>query len=227
MRNFRRTIALAFFAAVLVQPVQAQTAPSASEVAAYTGLFTAAHEGDLAMTLATINDGSDLGLVDSNGRTALHVAAFASHEDIVRLLADRGANLNALDHQAYDIITIAAVADDIEMMDLAISLGTDPKNITSPYDGTALIAAAHLGHAEIVEHLVKAGAPLDHINNLGWTAMIEVVVLGDGGINHVNSLRALLAGGANRDIADRQGTTPLQHAQARGYAEMVRLLQAK
>ncbi|MEP2029245.1 MAG: hypothetical protein ABJI96_11135, partial [Paracoccaceae bacterium] len=48
------------------------------------------------------------------------------------------------------VFTIAAVADDPELMSLAITLGNDPSLTTSPYDGTALIAAAHLGHVEVV-----------------------------------------------------------------------------
>ena len=97
--------------------------------------------------------------------------------------------------------------------------------MTSRYDGTALIAAAHLGHAEIVKILIEAGAPLDHVNNLGWTALIESIVLGDGGPRHTETLRALVEAGADLKIPDRQGQTPLSLAQARGYAEMVDILQ--
>src|SRR5262249_57751525 len=91
------------------------------------------------------------------------------------------ANPNALENDRYDIVTIAAVADDVPTLKVALELGCRAKNITSRYDGTALIAAAHLGHAEVVRTLIAAGAPLDHVNNLGWTAVIESIVLGDGG----------------------------------------------
>ena len=101
--------------------------------------------------------------------------------------------MNALENQAYDIVTIAAVANDLEVLDTALSNGASPSNITSPYDGTALIAAAHLGHHEVVKRLIDAGAPLDHVNNISWTALIEAVVLGDGGPNHVQTARHQLA----------------------------------
>ena len=110
---------------------------------------------------------------------------------------------------------------------VALELGNSASNVTSPYDGTALIAAAHLGHKEVVRTLVEAGAPLDHVNNLGWTALLEVVILGDGGPDHVESLRHLLEGGADRAIADPGGVTPLEHARRRGYADMVGLLEAE
>jgi len=111
------------------------------------------------------------------------------------------------------------------MLRLALSLRGNPKNITSPYDGTALIAAAHLGHVEVVLQLINAGAPLDHVNNLGWTALIEAVILGDGGPRHTAIVAALIKAGANRAIADRQGVTPLTHARAKGYEAIIALLE--
>jgi uncharacterized protein len=112
------------------------------------------------------------------------------------------------------------------MLELALAAGADLKAITSPYAGTALIAAAHLGHAEVVRMLIAAGAPLDHVNNLGWTALMESIVLGNGGKAHTDTLEALVTAGANPNVADRQGVTPLAHAKSRRYAEMVRILES-
>ena len=137
----------------------------------------------------------------------------------------RGANPNALDAQRYDIVTIAAVADDVPMLKVALEGGTSAKSVTSPYGGTALIAAAHLGHDEVVKVLIAAGAPLDHVNNLGWTAVIEAIVLGNGGKRHTETLRALIAAGANPHLADGRGTTPLALARGRGYGEMAKILE--
>ena len=202
----------------------AQTPPSAADVAAYRGLHAAAARGDAAEIRRLLAAGADPGARDDRGRTALHVAAFASSLDAARALVQGGADPNALEGQRYDVVTIAAVKDDLPMLRLALSLGTRPGNTTSPYDGTALIAAAHLGHDAVVRELVRAGAPLDHVNNLGWTAVIEAVILGDGGARHVACLRALIDGGADVNLADRQGVTPLAHARQRGHAEMVGLL---
>jgi ankyrin repeat protein len=202
----------------------AQTAPSAAEIAAYDGLHRAAQTGDLAEIARLAAGGADVNAGDGRRRTPAHVAAFASQDAALRALAEAGADLNALDVQAYDVVTIAAVADDPELMSLAITLGNDPGLMTSPYDGTALIAAAHLGHVEVVRRLIAAGAPLDHVNNLGWTALIEAVILGDGGADHQNVVRLLVEAGADRSIADRDGVTPLNHARSRGYTEMVAIL---
>jgi len=205
--------------------VLAQTAPSANEVAQFQNLHAAAHEGDVTRLESLLVPGVNLEERDGRGRTPLHVAAFASQEEILRRLAQAGANLDALDAQAYDVVTIAAVANDREFLDLALELDASPANITSPYDGTALIAAAHLGHVAIVQRLIDAGAPLDHINNLGWTALIEAVVLGDGGPDHIATVEALVTAGADQRIADRQGVTPLEHARERGYSEITSILE--
>lgn len=204
---------------------QAQTAPSTSDIASYTGLHLAAHEGQVDEINRLITAGADLNARDRAGRTPAHVAAFASHDDAVTALAEGGADMNALENRVYDVLTIAAVANDPEMVSLAMELGNKPDLITSVYDGTALIAAAHLGHHDVVARLVAGGAPLDHVNNLAWTALIEAVVLGDGGPDHVKTVEILVEAGADKTIGDRDGVTPLQHAEARGYAEMVKLLQ--
>jgi ankyrin repeat protein len=208
------------------QVTWAQTAPSTSEVAAYDGLHRAAFTGDVEEIRRLASQGADVNIRDPGGRTPTHVAAFASQNDALRALAEVGADMNALDGQAYDVVTIAAVADDPGLMSLAIELGNDPGLTTSPFDGTALIAAAHLGHDEVVRRLIAADAPLDHVNNLDWTALMEAVILGDGGLHHQDVVRALLSAGADRSIADRDGVTPLQHARARGYSEIVELLEA-
>jgi ankyrin repeat protein len=202
----------------------AQVPPSASEITGYDGLHAAAHENDTAAIQKALALGADLKSRDDFGRTPVLVAAHASAYDALRSLVAGGADIRAMDVQRYDVVTIAAVANDIEMVALVLQLGGDPKAITSPYDGTALIAAAHLGHVAVVQTLIEAGAPLDHINNIGWTALMEAVVLGDGGRAHSDLIRLLVEAGADKSIADREGRTPLKHAQARKYAEIVLIL---
>jgi len=217
-------LALFFFA--LMPPAAAQVAPSAAELAAYNGLHAAAATGNAAAIERLVKSGAALEARDANKRTPLHVAIFAHQAAAARALLKAGADANALDAQRYDIVTIAAVADDVEMLKLALAGGCKAGNITSPYDGTALIAAAHLGHDEVVRILIAAKAPLDHVNNLGWTAVIESIVLGDGGKRHVATLAALVKAGANVNLADRNGATPLALAKGRGYTEMVKILEA-
>lgn len=225
VRGLVRQAMAAVMLSCVLAAAQAQVPPSSSEIARYSGLFSAAARGDAAQIKSLAANGVSLDARDARGRTPLHVAAFTRQHAAMRALAAAGANANALENDRYDIVTIAAVANDVPTLQLALELGCSAKNITSRYDGTALIAAAHLGHAEVVRLLIKAGAPLDHVNNLNWTAVIESIVLGDGGARHADTLKALLQAGANPNIADRSGQTPLALARAKRYEGMVKLLQ--
>jgi len=219
-----RLLGLALFA-LAIAPAAAQVPPTPAETAAYSGLFAAASRGDAAQVARLVAQGGDVNARDGYGRTPLHVAAYARRQDAMRALVKAGANPNAFESDKYDIITIAAVADDPVTLRTALELGGNPGNITSRYDGTALIAAAHLGHDEVVRILIKAGAPLDHVNNLHWTALIESIVLGQGGPRHVATLKALVEAGASTKLTDRGGATPLALAKGRGFAPMVAILE--
>jgi hypothetical protein len=215
----------AYLALVAIAPAaQAQVAPSATEVARYSGLHAAAHRGELAQVKKLLASGAPVDARDPYGRTSLHVATFARQREVIKALAQAGANLGLLENDRYDAVTIASVADDEPTLRLLLELGASAKLTTSRYDGTALIAAAHLGHDGVVRQLIAAGAPLDHVNNLHWTALIESIVLGDGGARHQAVLQALLQAGASTRLTDREGNTPLALAQARGYKAMVEML---
>jgi ankyrin repeat protein len=204
--------------------VHSQVAPSAGEMAGYSGLLAAATRGHADVIRALVANGADLDVRDAHDRTPLHVATYGAHHASMRALVAAGADPNALEDDRYDIVTIAAVADDLEALETALSLGARADNITSPYYGTALIAAAHLGHVEIVRALINAGAPLDHVNNLGWTAVIEAIVLGDGGPRHVETLKILMRARANLQLADQNGRTPLELARLYGHDTKVQML---
>ena len=111
------------------------------------------------------------------------------------------------------------------MLKIALEGGGNPKAITSRYDGTALIAAAHLGHAEVVRMLIAAKAPLDHVNNLQWTALIESIVLGDGGSNHTETLRALVEPAPTSIFPTAAARRRSGWRRSRGYREMVAILE--
>lgn len=209
----------------LPQVSLSQVPPSTSEQAQYSGLLAAASRGNLEEVKALLANGADVHTTDTYGRTPLHVAAYAGHHEVMRVLVNAGADPNVLENDDYDIVTIAAVANDIHTLELALALGTSAGNITSPYEGTALIAAAHLGHTEVVQILIRHAAPLDHVNNLGWTAVIEAIVLGDGGPRHIETLEALIKAGADLNLPDRNAQTPLALARTRGYNTMAKMLE--
>jgi ankyrin repeat protein len=220
-----KTFFAILIALLLGSSAHAQTPPNTAELKSYGGLHAAAAAGDVATIERLAKSGADLEARDAHRRTPLIVAVFMHRHEAARTLMKLGADANALDDRKYDIVTIASVDNDVPMLKIALAGGCKATNITSPYDGTALIAAAHLGHAEVVRTLIAAKAPLDHVNNLHWTALIESIVLGDGGRSHTDTLAALVKAGANLNLADREGNTPLMLAKRRGYIEMVAILE--
>src|SRR4051812_35372987 len=166
-------LALALALALLAAPAFAEIAPGPPELRIYAGLHAAAAKGDAAEIARLIAAGEKVDTVDGHRRTPLHVAAHFGHQAAAQALLKNSANPNALDAQQYDIVTIAAVNNDLPMLKLALAGGCNPKNITSPYQGTALIAAAHLSHTEVVRVLIAAGAPLGHVNKLGWGPPVQ------------------------------------------------------
>lgn len=204
----------------------AQSAPSPEEIATYQGLHAAAAKGDAPAIERWVRAGADPNSRDASRRTPLMVAVYGRHTATVEALIKAGADVNAFDNSRYDALTIAAVAGDLAMLKLLLASGANAQAITSPYDGTALIAAAHLGQVDIVKALIAAKAPLDHINNLGWTALIEAIVLGDGGKRHIEVVKALIAAGANLNIPNKGGLRPLTLARARGHTEIAKRLEA-
>jgi ankyrin repeat protein len=220
-----RTIIIALTLYCGGHPGAAQTPPSDRELQIYAGLHAAAANGDAAEIERLIAAGERPDIQDARSRTPLHVAVFRKHPQAVHVLLRLGANPNARDDQRFDALTIAAAQNDIDMVRIVLERGAAAGNVTGPYDGTALSAAAHRGHLDIVRVLIAAKAPLDHVNARGWTALIETVVLGNGGPNFVAIVKALVEAGADVDIKDRHGLTALSYARQRRYQEIVDILE--
>jgi ankyrin repeat protein len=209
---------------VCASPLHAQTPPTAQEITAYSGLHAATASGSTGEVEDALKEGADINARDPFGRTPLMVAVYRRDLAVAQALIGLGANVNALEHQSYDVLTIAAVQNDAEMLDLLIKSGGNTRAITSPYAGTALIAAAHLGNMEAVTALIAGRAPLDHVNRLGMTALIEAIVLGDGGARHQAVVSALIAAGADVNLANAQGTRPYALAVDKGFTTIAGLL---
>ena len=99
--------------------------------------------------------------------------------------------------------------------------------LTNRYGGVSIIPASERGHVDYVRAVLDTEIDIDHVNHLGWTALLEAVILGDGGPVHTEIVRLLVEAGANVNLADRAGVTPLGQARQRGFAAMARILEAR
>jgi ankyrin repeat protein len=210
-----RTASLAIV--LMISPAQAQPREQS--------LIAGAAKGDRAAVERLVREGVSLDARDNRGRNALLAATHGNRVEVARVLIAAGADVNAKDDIEDSAFLYAGAEGRNEI--LKLTLPTADLKSTNRYGGTALIPAAHHGHAETVRILLGTAIDKDHINKLGWTALLEVVILGDGGRTHTEIVRLLVEAGASVKIADREGITPLQHAKQRGFDGMARLLEAR
>lgn len=186
-------------------------------------LWAAAEAGDTVLLRQLLDAGAAVDARDARGRTALLVATRANRIGAAQLLIERGADVNAQDDQQDSPFLYAGAHGRLDILRLTLAAGADLKS-TNRYGGTALIPAAHYGHVDTVRALLGTRIQVDHVNRLGWTALLEAIILGDGGVRHIEIVRLLLAHGSSPVLADRQGVTPLAHAEGRNQPAIAQLL---
>ena len=187
-------------------------------------LFEAAAAGDVTGVRSLLDRGASPDERDGSGRTAVTAAVYAGSAETVRLLVAAGADVDAQDDMRSNAFLALGETGDVAVLDEVLR-GNPDVGLTNRFGGTALIPAADRGHVEMVRALLdRTTIDIDHVNNLGWTALLEAVILGDGGPAHQQIVRLLVAAGADRSIGDNAGMTPLQHAQAMGFTEIVSIL---
>jgi ankyrin repeat protein len=191
-------------------------------------LIEAAAAGNRDDVERLLEGGASVDAVDATGRTALVAAAYGNHVEVARLLVEAGADVNRQDEsqQSAFLIATSEVGDDPRLLELTLANGADV-DAKDSYNGTGLIRAADRGYVRIVRRLLETEIDVDHVNRLGWTALLEAVILGGGDAVHTDVVRILVEeGGVDVDIADGSGKAALDHARENGYDEMISILEA-
>jgi uncharacterized protein len=187
-------------------------------------LIEAATRGNAGEVSDLIGAGAPLEVRDPAGRTALLIATQGNDVDVARLLIDAGADVNAKDSIRDTPFLYAGAEGRNEILRMILATGRADLRDTNRYGGVAIIPASHHGHPETVRILLETDVDIDHVNNLGWTALIEAVILGDGGPIYQEIVGLLVDAGA-RNIPDRDGKTPLELARERGFAAIARRIE--
>lgn len=187
-------------------------------------LFQAAEQNNNKGVQQLIEEGVDVNAQDGEGRTALMIATYGNHVDLAKQLIDAGADVNIRDNMKNSPFLYAGAEGYMEMLKLTIAGGADP-SIVNRYGGTALIPAAERGHVDIVKLLLEeTDVDVNHVNNLGWTALMEAVILNNGSEKQQKIIQILIEHGADVNIPDKDGVTPLQHAKIKGFKEIEKIL---
>lgn len=187
-------------------------------------LIVTARVGNLVEVRRLLAQGANVYVHDVNRVTALIAAAYENHLKVAEVLIAAGADVNFQDRTRQSAYLITTSEGYVELLDMTLRAGADVHSLDS-YNGTGLIRAADRGHVEIIKRLLETDIKIDHVNRLGWTALLEAIILGDGGSRHTEVVRLLVEAGADVNLADRNGVTPLSHARQRGYSAMIAILE--
>jgi ankyrin repeat protein len=188
-------------------------------------LLQAAERGDATAIRRLLSDNTPPDPVDATKQTPLLIAVQRNNLEAARILIDAGANINAQAANMDSPWLLAGALGRADMLRLMIPKGPD-FTLRNRFGGNALIPACERAHVEAVDVLLTTNIDVNHVNNLGWTCLLEIVILGNGGPRHIDVTRKVLAAGANPNIADRDNVSPLTHARSRGQHEVARLIEA-
>ncbi|MFI6089370.1 ankyrin repeat domain-containing protein [Streptomyces sp. NPDC051218] len=187
-------------------------------------LLDAARAGNADEVRAALEAGARVEARDTELRTPLLIAVTGDHVEAARALVAAGADVDAQDHRAESPWLAIGVTGSVAMLHVLLPAGPDLK-LRNRFGGISVIPAAERGHVAYVREVLRVtDIDVDHVNDLGWTALLEAVILGDGGRKHQEIVELLLAAGATPGLADRDGVPPLAHAERRGFAEIAALL---
>lgn len=197
--------------------------PTANESLANADLLEAARRGDVDGTRSALARNASVEARDASGRTALTLAVTFDLVDVARVLVEHGASPNALDQKHDTPWLLTGETGSVPMVDVLLA-GNPDFTLVNRFGGISVIPASERGHVEYVRRVVKLPINVNHVNNLGWTALLECVLLGDGSKKYQEIAQLLRDAGADVSIRDRDGVDALEHARRKGYREIVNIL---
>jgi ankyrin repeat protein len=190
----------------------------------YKIFFDAARTGDLESLKKFLELGTDINLQDKKKRTPILLAAMNKHYDVVKYLADAGADINRQDQTCLNPFLYGCIYGDLKLVRLMISAGAD-LNLVTRFGGVGITPASERGHIEVVrELLTSTDINVNHTNYCGWTPLIEAIVLNNGGPRQQAIIKLLLENGADTELADQYGVTPMELARRKGFKEIEEIL---
>ncbi len=168
-------------------------------------LIQAVERNETERIRSLIEQGADINTQDSEGRTATMIATYNNDVETAKILIEAGADVNIQDDMKNSPFLYAS--------------------ITNRYGGTALIPASEHGYVEVIKELLtKTDIDVNHVNDLGWTALLEAIILNNGDGKQQETVKLLIDHGADVNIPDNGSMTPIQHAREKGFKEIEQIL---
>lgn len=184
----------------------------------------AARQGDVNALKACLENGVDINCTNRQGRTAITLASLNKHYEAVSFLISAGADIDKQDETCFNPFLLSCLNNDLTLLRIVLPAKPDLTRLTR-FGGVGITPASEKGHVEIVrELLTKTEINFNHTNFVGWTPLLEAIVLNDGGEKQQEIVKLLLDHGANPHMTDKYGKTPLELAREKGYDAIAQLL---
>jgi len=186
-----------------------------------TFLHLAAKVGNIKGVEALVAKGADFNLKDKGGSTPMMLAALQGHSEIVGLLKEAGADIDyrSTHKQEPTFLHQAAFKGDFNLVKILIENNAD-FNLKDKGGRTPMILAAYRGHSEIVRLLKAAGADIDvRVDSEQDTLLHFAVIRKD-----VKLVKLLIANGADVNLKNKDGCTPMMLAIKQGHTVIVEAL---
>lgn len=184
----------------------------------------AAQQGELAKLKSCLRQVVDINACNRQGQTAITLASLNKKYDCVAALIDAGVDINKQDQTCLNPFLISCLNNDLTLLRLILPARPDLNRLTR-FGGVGLTPACEKGHLEIVkELLIRSNINVNHTNFVGWTPLLEAIVLNDGGETQQTIVALLLEHGASPYMTDKYGKTPLELTREKGYEEIAQLL---
>lgn len=184
----------------------------------------AAEKGQLDMLKSCLDNGVDINITNRQARTAVTIASLNKHYECVSFLISAGADINKQDETCFNPFLLSCLNNDLTLLRIVLK-ATPDLTVLSRFGGVGITPASEKGHVEIVrELLTQTDINVNHTNFVGWTPLLEAIVLNDGGVKQQEIVKLLLEHGANPHMTDKYGKTPLELAEQKGYHEIAQLL---
>ncbi|RYJ38383.1 Ankyrin [Flavobacterium anhuiense] len=189
-------------------------------------IFQLVHQNDISGVVKALENGENVNTVDNSKNSLLLIATMGKQTEMAKILVKYKADVNQQAENRDSPFLYAGASGQTELVQLFLNNGAR-FDIFNRYNGSALIPACERGHVETVRLLANTKKfPIDHVNSLGWTALMEAIVLGDGSLKYQQIVKILKHAGSRMDIPDHDGITPLQHAQNKGLKEIVVIIKS-
>lgn len=195
-----------------------------SDKALISEFLFAAEQGDGEALKSCLSNGVDINANNRQGRTAITLASLNKHYDCVELLIAADADIDKQDQTCFNPFLLSCLNNDLTLLRLVLPANPDLDRLTR-FGGVGITPASEKGHVDIVrELLTRTEINVNHTNFVGWTPLLEAIVLNDGGAKQQEIVKLLLEHGADPHMTDKYGKSPLTLAREKDYREIAELL---